>query len=82
MRLVQDQRKEADREPEDRIALYLATECETLRQAIDTHRDYIAGETLAVEWSTVPLKGEAHRADVKVDGQVLRIELKKVPVGS
>jgi isoleucyl-tRNA synthetase len=78
VRLVQEQRKEAGLEPEDRIALYLATECATLRQAINTHRDYIAGETLAVEWSTVPLTGQVHRADVKVDGQGLRIELKKV----
>jgi isoleucyl-tRNA synthetase len=79
VRLVQDQRKEADLEPEDRIALHLATESGALRQAIDVHQTYIAGETLAVEWATAPLNGQAHRAEVRVDGQSLKIELKKEP---
>jgi isoleucyl-tRNA synthetase len=79
VRHVQEQRKEAGLEMEDRIALYLGTESEKLRRAIETHRDYIAAETLTVEWSTQPLTGPAvHLATVKVDGQPLTIELKKV----
>jgi isoleucyl-tRNA synthetase len=78
VRLVQDQRKEAGLEPEDRIVLYLGTDSEVLRQAIEANRAYIAGETLAVEWSTVPLKGNVHRAKVKIEGQELTIELAKV----
>ncbi len=78
VRLVQDQRKEAGLEPEDRIALHLATESGLLKQAIEAHSDYIAGETLAVQWAAAPLNGQAHRAEVKVEGQGLTIELIKV----
>ena len=48
-----------------------------MRRAIDAHRDYIAGETLATVWAAGPLNGEAHRADVSVDGQPLSIALRK-----
>jgi isoleucyl-tRNA synthetase len=79
VRHVQEQRKEAGLEMEDRIALYLDTDSEKLRQAIETHLKYIAGETLVIEWSAQPLTGPGvHRATVKVDGQPLTIELKKV----
>jgi len=78
VRHVQDQRKEAKLEMEDRIVLYLGTESEELRQAIAAHRDYIAAETLTVEWSSQPLTGPGvHRATVKVDGQPLTIELRR-----
>jgi isoleucyl-tRNA synthetase len=78
VRHVQDQRKDAELEMEDRIALYLGTESEKLSRAIDTHKAYIAAETLTVEWSAQALNGEAHRATVKVDGQPLTIELRRV----
>jgi isoleucyl-tRNA synthetase len=79
VRHIQDQRKEAGLEMEDRIVLYLGTEAEKLRAAIDAHRDYIAAETLTVEWSSQPLTGAGvHQATVKVDGQSLTIMLKKV----
>jgi isoleucyl-tRNA synthetase len=78
VRQVQEQRKSAKLEMEDRIALYLATESEPLRKAIDAHRDYIAGETLATSWAAGPLNGQAHRATVQVEGQPLTIELARV----
>ncbi len=79
VRHVQEQRKEAGLEMEDRIVLYLGTESEKLRAAIDAHRDYIAAETLTVEWSSQPLTGsKMHRATVKVEGQSLTIELQRV----
>ncbi|HWG45371.1 MAG TPA: isoleucine--tRNA ligase [Gemmataceae bacterium] len=78
VRYVQEQRKEAGLQMEDRIALYLGTESDKLSQAISAHQAYIAGETLTVEWSASSLNGETHRASVKVDGQALTIELKKV----
>jgi isoleucyl-tRNA synthetase len=78
VRHVQDQRKEAKLDIEDRIVLYLGTEAENLRKAIETHRDYISAETLTVEWPPQPLTGSAvHRATVKVDGQPLTIELRR-----
>jgi hypothetical protein len=59
--------------------LYLGKESEKLRAAIAAHRVYIAAETLTVEWSTQPLQGSGvHTCTVKVDGQPLTIELKKV----
>ncbi|HEY7329076.1 MAG TPA: isoleucine--tRNA ligase [Gemmataceae bacterium] len=79
VRHVQEQRKEACLEMEDRIMLYLGTDSEKLRQAIAAHRDYIAAETLTVQWSSQPLNGSGvHRATVKVDGQALTIELRRV----
>jgi isoleucyl-tRNA synthetase len=79
VRHIQDQRKEAKLEMEDRIELYLGTEAEKLRPALAAHRDYIAAETLTVEWSARPLQGAGvHRATVKVDGQPLTIELRRV----
>jgi isoleucyl-tRNA synthetase len=78
VRHVQDLRKSANLEMEDRIALYLGTDDAELRAAIDAHRDTIASETLTKEWSDRPLGAGAHRAEVKVDGKPLTIELRKV----
>ena len=61
---------------EDRIVLYLHTESVELRQAIETHRDYIARETLTVQWASAPLDGAAS-ANVKIEGQALTIQLRK-----
>jgi isoleucyl-tRNA synthetase len=77
VRHVQQARKDAGLEMEDRITLYLQTESQELRQAIDAHRDYIAAETLTVRWSDAPLGDGAHTANVKVDGQALMIQLRK-----
>jgi isoleucyl-tRNA synthetase len=77
VRHVQNTRKEADLQPEDRIVLWLHTDSAELRRAIDDHRDYIAAETLTVRWSPGSLNGQGHATDVKVDGQPLRIELSK-----
>jgi isoleucyl-tRNA synthetase len=81
VRQVQELRKKSRLEIEDRIMLYLDTPSERLRRAIDEHRAYIAGETLTAHWATRPLDGQGHCTTVKVDGQDLVIELRKVPVG-
>jgi isoleucyl-tRNA synthetase len=78
VRHVQQARKDAGLEMEDRIRLYLHTDAERLAKAVDTHRAYIAGECLVEEWATAPLGEGAYRVEVKVDGQALRIELAKV----
>jgi isoleucyl-tRNA synthetase len=78
VRHVQNARKDAGLEMEDRIVLYLGTEAPALRQAIEAHRCYIANETLTAEWLAQPLPGEGvYRVNVKVDGQPLTIELRK-----
>jgi isoleucyl-tRNA synthetase len=78
VRHVQDTRKKADLEMEDRIELHLDTSSDKLKQAIDAHKDYIAGETLATKWATGPLNGAAHEASVDIDGQPLKIALQKI----
>jgi isoleucyl-tRNA synthetase len=82
VRHVQNARREAGLEVEDRIVLYLHTESATLRQAIEAHKAYIMTETLATQWATQPLGDKAYRVNVKVDGQPLTIELRKIPAGS
>jgi isoleucyl-tRNA synthetase len=77
IRRVQDRRREAGLEMEDRIVLYLATPSEILRAAIDAHRDYIAGETLTTAWaSTPPARG--HSIQVTIEGHQLTIALGKM----
>jgi isoleucyl-tRNA synthetase len=78
VRHVQNARKEADLEMEDRIELYLDTPSQELHQAIEAHRSYIMSETLAVKRATQPLGGDSYRTTVKVDGQPLTIELRKI----
>src|SRR5262249_10993322 len=50
VRRVNDERKNAGLDLEDRIELYLGTSSDALREAIREHRDYIAGETLVGRW--------------------------------
>ncbi len=77
VRHIQNARKDAALEMQDRIVLYLATDSPKLREAIAAHRDYIAAETLVATWSDEPLGEGAYRVEVKVDGQSLTIELRK-----
>ena len=77
VRHVQDTRKKAGLEMEDRIELYLATDAPELRQAIDAHRSYIAEETLTARWAET-VDAAAFQADVKVDGKPLTIALRKL----
>jgi isoleucyl-tRNA synthetase len=77
VRHVQNTRKDANLEMEDRIVLSLQTQSAALAQAIAAHRAYICSETLAVSLGELDTRTDAHRADVKVDGQPLSIELRK-----
>jgi isoleucyl-tRNA synthetase len=77
IRYVQNCRKDAGLEMEDRIVLYLHTDDAELAKAIAEHRDYIAAETLVAQWSDQPTGDGAYRAEVKVDGKTLIIGLRK-----
>jgi isoleucyl-tRNA synthetase len=78
-RQIQELRKKSGLEMEDRIELYLGTDSDLLRKAIEVHREYIANETLTVRWSDRPLTCEGvFTAHVKVDGQALTIQLRRV----
>ncbi len=78
VRHVQELRKKSGLEMEDRINLYFDTESSILRHAIENHRSYISGETLAIEWANQMLDGDTHSTNVKVGGQPLTIQLCKV----
>jgi isoleucyl-tRNA synthetase len=80
VRQVQELRKQADLNMEDRIALVLQTESGRLQSAIEVHKDYIAGETLTVEWPA-SVDGKAASAEVKIDGQSLTILLRRIKKG-
>jgi len=83
---VQNARKSAGLQVEDRIELALHGDL-VLMQAADSHRDYIATETLALEL----LLGEAaasasgasaamdHSAEAHIDGLTLNIALRRAP---
>jgi len=77
VRHVQNARKDAGLQMEDRIVLYLKTDSPQLQKAIEAHRDYIAAETLVAQWSDKPLGDNCYRTTVKTDGQTLLIELRK-----
>ncbi len=77
IRHVQSSRKEAGLEMDDRIALHLDASDAKLAAAAVAHRDYIGNETLTTQWSDTPLGAGAFRAEVKVDGKPLVIELRK-----
>jgi isoleucyl-tRNA synthetase len=78
VRSVQNARKDAGLEMEDRIELHLGTDSAEIRQAVEAHREYIGSETLVKKWATQPLDSNAFKANVKIDGQPLTIELRKV----
>jgi len=78
VRHIQNLRKQANLELEDRIELYLATPSAELESALHAHRDYIAAETLTVRWATQPLGDTAAAADLRLEGYPLRIELRKI----
>ena len=77
IRHVQSNRKAAELDMADRIELSLGA-TGTLAEAIAEHRDNIAAETLVGRWSETPLGEGAFRAEVKVEGQALVIELRKI----
>jgi isoleucyl-tRNA synthetase len=79
---VQNARKNAGLAVEDRIALSLGGDS-ALLAAAERHRDYLAGETLAVELTLGEAAGAAAAAtsyseDAGVDGLKLKIALRRV----
>jgi len=82
VRHVQDLRKTAKLEMEDRIVLYVGTSSAALQKAIVEHKKYIMNETLAMELSERALGEKASAVDVKIDGQALKVELRKAKAAS
>ncbi len=76
VRQIQECRKKAQLEMDDRITLGLTTNSPRLQQAIEAHRAYLGAETLVAQWSNQPLEG-GYLAQVTLDGQPLTIQLRK-----
>ncbi|MBM4011653.1 MAG: isoleucine--tRNA ligase [Planctomycetes bacterium] len=72
---IQTERKELDLEFTDRIDLVFATKSAELREALERHRDYVSGETLAasIHFGTPPAAAEPH----DIDGHPLAIAVTK-----
>jgi isoleucyl-tRNA synthetase len=69
VRNVQNLRKEAGLDIADRIKLSLMTESAMLRDAIRQSREYIAGETLAVQVTDEPLRTSNPKTTVEIEGR-------------
>ncbi len=76
VRAVQDLRKEAGLKVSDRIELAVRAEGE-VAEAVEAHRDYLLGETLAVELYRSP-RGDGFDARVDLEGQEVRLWLRPV----
>jgi isoleucyl-tRNA synthetase len=74
IRFVQNARKDAGLNVDDRIALSLLTENVELTKAIEVHLDEIKSETLAEQFGDVT---EGYTTTVKVEGEELVISLTK-----
>ena len=78
--VIQTQRKALDLEFTDRIDVLFATESAELRSALEQHRDFVSGETLAasVHFGTPPADAEPH----DIDGHPLAIAIQKTVPGT
>jgi isoleucyl-tRNA synthetase len=79
VRAVQDLRKAAGLEVADRIELAVKADGQ-VAAAVEAHRDYLLGETLATSLHGAP-QGDGHDARVDLDGHEVRIWLRPVRPG-
>ncbi|HRQ86564.1 MAG TPA: DUF5915 domain-containing protein, partial [Candidatus Saccharibacteria bacterium] len=75
VRSVQNARKDAGLNVDDRIVLSLSTSDDELNRAISEHAAMITAETLTADMTT---KDHAYKTSVTVDGATLDISLEKV----
>jgi isoleucyl-tRNA synthetase len=77
VRRVQDQRKQAGFEIADRIHLF-AQASALLAEALQAHREYIMGETLALKFEQTAPPAGASVAEFEFDGERVKVGLVKV----
>jgi isoleucyl-tRNA synthetase len=76
VRRIQDLRKQADFDIADRIQLHLQAS-PVLAEAVQAHREYIMGETLAVKLSTARPPEDATSATLEFDGEKAFVSISK-----
>jgi isoleucyl-tRNA synthetase len=76
VRVVQDARRAAGLDVSDRIVLGLVCDGD-LAAARDTHRGFIAGETLAVALGEGPVTDATHEAGAEIDGRPVAVSLRR-----
>ena len=76
VRHVQNLRKEADFNVDDRITLYYEAYGD-LAEAIDAHADYIRTETLSTVLRDEPVPGDVHSGELRLGEHVARIGVLK-----
>jgi isoleucyl-tRNA synthetase len=79
VRAVQDLRKAAGLAVDDRIELAVKADGQ-VAHAVEAHRDYLLGETLATSLHRAP-QGDGHDARADLDGHEVRIWLRPVQPG-
>ena len=75
VRHVQSARKQAGLQIDDRIVLSISSDDSEISQAVDAFADVIKSETLAVELNSAA--DESEKYDVKIEGKLVEISLKK-----
>jgi isoleucyl-tRNA synthetase len=78
IRSIQNARKEAEFEVEDRISLLVESESPEIIQDIEDNKDLIINETLVQEFGEVP--AGAHCIIIKIDGIEIKISISKYTV--
>jgi len=79
VRIVQDARKAAGLDVSDRIQLGIAAG-HAIGEALAAHREYIVGETLAVDLISGEVEG--YRQDAVIDGDPVAVTLRKAAYAS
>ena len=75
IRHVQSARKQAGLQIDDRIVLSISSDDSEISQAVDAFADVIKSETLAVKLNSAV--DESEKYDVKIEGKLVEISLKK-----
>ncbi|MCM2321938.1 MAG: isoleucine--tRNA ligase [Oligoflexia bacterium] len=76
-RKIQQARKNADFNLDDRIALELGCDG-PLRTAAEAHREMISCETLALEFGFAPQPSGEHTEEADIDGEIVKIGIRRL----
>jgi len=76
VRIIQDQRKQADCEYTDRIRVRISTESPELAQAVSENKAYISDETLA---SQLEVSENVDGEELEIGGNSLKLEIEVEP---